>query len=110
MTRAPLTLSEHIAALPGKIFRRDALMLLLTLAIGGGAAGYAQSKVDEKLHASVDGGIAPLERRMSEVESRAKQQASDIHELQVDIRALYKAVMTGVPQARLEQSPRDGGP
>ena len=51
--------------------------------------------------------LAPMNTRIEIVEAETKSTKADVHEVQADIRALYKAVMTGVPQPRLES---DAGP
>jgi hypothetical protein len=51
--------------------------------------------------------LAPMSERLQIVEAENKAVKADVHEVQADIRALYKAVMTGAPQPRLES---DAGP
>lgn len=59
------------------------------------------------LRATVDADHAVLQV----VVKQQAQQSDDTHELQKDVRALYKAVLTGQPQERLERppTPKDGG-
>lgn len=57
-------MTDLVAALPGRIFRRDALLILVVLGSGGAAAVWAQSKADARIHTVVDAGLSPLERRV----------------------------------------------
>jgi len=104
------SLQELIIALPGKIFTREAVLWFLALVAGAAGMAWGQSQLDTATTAKLDAGIGPLERRMVVVEQRQLNQGTDIHELQLDVRALYKAVMTGQAQPRLEAPAKDGGP
>lgn len=79
----------------------------LIAALGAIFGGYLHILNEAK--AQSDAGIAlnvpPLEKRLVVVEQSTKQLKEDVHETQVDIRALYKAVMTGQKQDRLEVPP-----
>lgn len=71
---------------------------------GAGWAAYAQ--VDNRVQEKGAALVQPLEARLKIVEGETASVKNDVHEVQADIRALYKAVMTGNPQPRLEG---DGG-
>jgi hypothetical protein len=89
-----------------------------------GCVAYAYDKLEKKAH---DAGteaakleVADLSKVVSEDHATLKvvvrqqaQQSEDLHEIQQDIRALYKASMTGRPQERLEKPApehnKDGG-
>lgn len=101
------------------IFKREAALWLSVLVSVVGVTVYAQSKAAERIDEHVDAGIAPTVRHVDELQTRFERHEAEseaVHremreqltEVQGDIRALYKAVMTGHPQERLEQ-PRDGG-
>ena len=53
--------------------------------------------------------VSVIAARVTNLEQGRTQTQTDVHEVQMDIRALYRAVMTGASQPRLE-APRDGGP
>lgn len=53
---------------------------------------------------------AHLEQHVADEGQSRRQLRADIHETQADIRALYKTVVTGRPQERLEQMPDGGRP
>jgi len=113
------TLPTVLWQLAGLVFKREALLVVTTGAVlvasGASFAVWAQSKLD--------GGIAPVreelrqhvleeERRHAAEEQQYRQVKEDLHEVQMDIRALYRAVQTGQPQPRLERplpQPIDGG-
>lgn len=114
----PPTLPAVLWQLAGLIFKREAMLVVATAAVlvGGGASFtvWAQGKLD--------GGVAPVREelrqhvreenaRHDQEEQRYTQVKDDLHEVQMDIRALYRAVQTGMPQPRLEKPPPsvDGG-
>lgn len=82
-----------------------------------GWLGY--STVVHAAESSVDAELVPLKeevvvikaqlnRHLDEEAAHHRQQEDQVKEMQADIRALYKAVMTGTRQDRLEK-PADGG-
>ena len=80
-----------------------ALAALLSVFFGGYFA------LITKVEAATDAGIAQLAPRVSELENRAKRNeeaerrlAADLHEVQLDVRELYKVIQTGARSARLE--------
>lgn len=84
---------------------------------GAGWAAYAQTA--SVAQAKADEVARPLERRQADLEQqlerhmkdagdRDRRVQADLHELQLDVRALYRAIQTGAPQPRLE-APVDGG-
>lgn len=71
-----------------------------------------------RVEAATDAGIAQLAPRVTELENRAmrneeaeRRLASDLHEVQLDVRELYKVIQTGARSPRLEAplGPSDGG-
>lgn len=82
--KKPPTVTELIAALPGKIFRRDALLLVVVAGLGAAGAVYGQGKLDDiktGVARQVDAGVAPLETKLdehikTEAEARARLERS----------------------------------
>lgn len=75
----------------------------------------AYTTVMNNARAEVDGGVRPLVTRVEAVEVRQRSTDDEVRavkaevnslrvETQADLRALYKAVMTGRPQPRLEDA------
>lgn len=106
----PPTLPSVLWQLATLIFKREAALffLLAVVLVAGGASFtvWAQNQLDA--------GVAPVreelhmhmkaeEQRHAVEEQRYRQVKEDLHEVQMDIRALYRAVQTGRPQARLEE-------
>lgn len=87
------------------------LTIAMVVVAVGTAFGAYRVVLGEAL-AQTDAGMAPIKQRVDTLEQQQKELRSDVHEVQTDIRALYKAVMTGRPQERLERPPpsKDGGP
>lgn len=68
--------------------------------------------IDNRVQAQTDAGVKVHEERITTLEHQQTQLQGDVHEVQTDIRSLYKAVMTGRPQERLEKPApehKDGG-
>lgn len=82
---------------------QDAAVALAIL--GGFLGGYVHLLSEAKAQ------TVPLEKRVDTVEVEQKRVRDDVHELQLDVRELYKTVTTGQRSARLEQPPPspDGG-
>lgn len=99
----PKSWSKQLAELPGRIFRSEAKLIIAAALAGMAAFAYGQSRFESKTAEQIDAGIEPVEKRLTIVEQQQKEQRADIHEVQADIRALYKAVMTGREQPRLER-------
>jgi len=66
--------------------------------------------------AEADAGMRPMQAqidamaaRVSNVEQGQTLVRADVHELALDVRAQYRAQMTGERQERLEKPPRDAG-
>lgn len=96
-----------------RIFRRDAALWISTIVAVFGAAVWAQAALDSRVDAGLEPLVSKVDRVNDEVRRHEEESAaihaatrSDMRELQADVRALYKAVMTGQPQPRLEA---DGG-
>lgn len=96
-------------------FRINEIFTFLVAAMTAvGAVFGAYKLLLSEARAEADAGIAPVERRVQVLEQEAKQQREDTHEVQMDIRSLYRAVTTGKKQERLEKpppppAPKDGG-
>lgn len=86
-------------------------LLIAALAIGGATLG-AWKAVAGEARSQADAGVLPVRLEVEDLSRRVKRVEDQTAAVQDDIRALYKAVMTGERQARLEQpAPRvDGGP
>lgn len=104
-----------------RIFGREKVLAVALVIFGGAGSLGGWAALAQSTQGQVDAGVAPVVERIAAVERRTealeqalRNQTADVHETQVDIRALYKAVMTGAPQARLERAPvpvvQDGGP
>lgn len=89
----------------------DVKLVAVAITVAVGTAFGAYRVVLGEAKAQTDAGVQVLERRLTTVEQRQQQQAADIHEVQVDIRALYRTITTGERSARLERPPAavDGG-
>lgn len=79
--------------------------IAVLLAVASGLIGGYVHIVSEA-KAQTEAGMKPVEVRLATVEQEQRQVKNDLHEVQTDIRALYKAMMTGQRQERLEG---DGG-
>lgn len=86
--------------------------VLALVIIGGGSVVGAWRAVAGEARQQADAGVQPIKLEVDDLSRRVKRVEDQTVEVQADIRALYKAVMTGAPQPRLEQpAPRvDGGP
>lgn len=87
-------------------------VVVAMIAIGGATFG-AWRAVAGEARAQADAGVQPIKLEVDDLSRRVKRIEDQTVEVQADIRALYKAVMTGRPQERLEHPapPRvDGGP
>lgn len=92
-------------------FRRQlgGSLVVAVLAIGGATLG-AWRAVASEARTQADAGVAPVVLKVADIERRVENVERQVPEIQADIRALYKAVMTGARQERLEQPARvDGG-
>jgi len=99
-------LHEHEKAEKANV--TEAILKHAAIAIGSvviavfGAGWTALGQVDTRVKERTENAVAPIEARLKIVEGEQAAVKSDVHEVQADIRALYKAVMTGNPQPRLE--------
>ncbi len=83
---------------------------MVVVAIGTVFAAYRV--VLSEARAQSDAGVSVIERRVTNVEQKQAQQSADLHEVQVDIRELYRSMQTGRPSPRLEAPlppAKDGG-
>lgn len=97
----------------GKELRRqfkwqDVAVVLAILA--GFLGGYRTLLTEAR--AESDAGVKSLESRVNAVETEQKNVRSDLHEVQLDIRELYRSQHEGRRSERLERPlpPPDGGP
>jgi hypothetical protein len=69
--------------------------------------------VDNRVRAETDAGVAAHESRIKALEQQVPQLRDEVYQGRLDTQALYKAVMDGKRQQRLEQPPappaKDGG-
>jgi hypothetical protein len=96
-----------------KAFRINEVFTFLVAALTAIAAVFGAYKLLlNEAAAAGERASGPLIKRVETLEQNDKQRSEDIHEVQTDIRALYKAVMTKQPQERLEKPApaKDGGP
>ena len=106
MTITKQDLHEHEKAEKAgmaEVFLKHAVVAIGSVVIavfGAGWAAYAQ--VDNRVQEKGNALVQPIEARLKIVEGEQAAVKNDVHEVQADIRALYKAVMTGNPQPRLE--------
>lgn len=82
-------LPELVAALPGRIFRRDALGLVIALCLGAAAYRYLQTEVTKCVEKGVDDGVKPINERIRYLagiaeEEKVKLQAATF-QLQADV-------------------------
>lgn len=86
--------------------------VLALVIIGGGSVVGAWRAVAGEARQQADAGVLPVSLKVEDLSRRVESVERQVPEIQADIRALYKAVMTGDRQPRLEQpAPRvDGGP
>ena len=117
------TLPGVLMMLAGLIFKREALLIVASLAVLIIATGATIIYAQERLDGGAAGAVAPVKAqseataaalgRHLEDDARDKRETKQVlGELGADIRALYRAQQTGQPQARLERPPQmpDGGP
>lgn len=78
--------------------------------LGGFLGGYVHLVGEAR--AQADAGISPVKSRVDQLEAEQKQVRADVHEVQLDVRELYRVITTGRRSERLESPtpPRDGGP
>lgn len=111
------SIPEMFAVTVKRALGREALMLGAFAATIAGVVLYGQHALAQVVRSEVDGGITQTAQQvhvLSERLERHEHESADVHlaikadmlEVQRDIRALYKAVMTGQRQERLEP---DGG-
>lgn len=115
------TLPSVLMLLASLVFKREAVLVVASsvVLLGAGAGGvvWAQSKLD----GGVEAKLAPLQEALDSDKRKLEEHLVDdaqsrrevtrrLDETSADIRALYRAVMTGAPQPRLEAPPKDGGP
>ena len=105
---SPATLGDTLRNLKWK-----EVTLLFTLA-GGAITGY--NVFVGKASAAADAGIKPvvedvaaLKVRLATQEQETRNLRADVHEVQMDIRGLYKYMTTSERQPRLEKPPVDAG-
>lgn len=119
----PTTLPGVLLLLASIVFRREALLVVTSsiVLLGAGAGGvvWAQGKLDggvaEKvapLRDDIDTERKRLAEHLADDAQQRREVTRRLDETSADIRALYKAVMTGRPQERLEHpapDTKDGG-
>jgi hypothetical protein len=90
---------------------QGAKLTIATAVVAVSTAFGAYMFIMNQALAQTDAGVGPVVKRVETLEQQQKELRGDVHEVQMDVRALYKAVMTGRPQERLEQPPavKDGG-
>lgn len=86
-------------------------LFIAALAVGGATLG-AWKAVAHEARSQADAGVLPVTLKVDDLGRRVERVERQVPEIQDDIRALYKAVMTGARQERLERPAAivDGGP
>lgn len=92
-------------------------IVALTTLLGVFSGGYFH--IISEARAQTDAGLSQLAPRIVELENRARRNeeyaaglSRDVHEVQLDMRELYRVIQTGARSARLEAPPTtstDGG-
>lgn len=101
---APVTKQE----LKKQLRWQDAAVALAIL--GGFLGGYVHLVGEAR--AQADAGVMPLKARVDAIEAEQARVRADVHEVQLDVRELYRALRDGRRSQRLETPPApvDGGP
>lgn len=118
--REVANIHEMTTSLLQRILGREGLMLLVFTGVVSFGTFYAVRAFGQTLDDRVDAGTGMLAERHQDLEARFTEHVKDsgqahlqlkqdLHEVQMDIRALYRAVQTGARQERLERPPPDGG-
>ncbi len=77
------SLQDLVLELPGRIFRREALAIILLLVVGGVGSLWAQTRVDARLEAKVDAGVAPVAHDLAEhIEATAQVHQAQSHAIE----------------------------
>lgn len=102
------SLHDELRRWLGKQFGGSLIAAMLA-ALAVGFTAYRAVAAEAK--DAADAGVHPVRVEVDDLSRRVKRVEDQTSEVQADIRALYKAVMTGVPQPRLEAPPAkpDGG-
>lgn len=82
---------------------QGAKLTIMTSVVAVGTAFGAYRVVLSEAAAQTDAGVRVHEQRIVTLEQQQQQTRTDLHEVQTDIRSLYKAVLTGQRQERLEK-------
>lgn len=102
----PVTKDELKASLNLNDFK----LVCVAVVVAVGTAFGAYRVVLNDARAQTDAGVGEVTRRIVAVEQEQGRLKADIHEVQKDIRALYRTITTGQRSERLESPPqRDGG-
>jgi hypothetical protein len=110
------TVQEMFATLLKRVIGREALMLGAFAIVIAGVVLYGQHAFGQTIKSSVDEGVLQVKDDAERTKARLDQHLREdaefrlqilrrLDEQQADTRSLYKAVMTGRRQSRLEQSP-----
>jgi len=85
--------------------------IIALVIVGGGAVLGAWKAVAQEARNQADAGVVPVTLKVDDLGRRVERVEMQVPEIQADIRALYRAVMTGQAQPRLEVPalPQDGG-
>ena len=117
------TLPSVLMALANLVFKRDAILWFAAVVVLLGAGGFGVVWAQDKLDGGTAKAVQPVADALRVETERLDQHLKDdaaskrevtqrLDESSADIRALYKAVMTGERQYRLERPLPlpDGGP
>lgn len=101
------TVEALVKALPGRIFRRDALAVGVTLLVGTGGYAYAQKLAQDRIESAAEKKVAPIKKTVEELQLevrdlKAQVQANEARAAErFDV--LYRTMLTGRRDSRAEE-------
>lgn len=109
-----LSMKGLVSELLRRLLGREVLMLLAVCIFVAGVTLYGTRALGQTVDDRVDAGLRHTERQVGELQiqfdthvkdaaEEKRQLKADLHEVQMDIRALYRAMQTGERQPRLER-------
>lgn len=101
------TVEALVKALPGRIFRRDALAVGVTLLVGAGGYAYAQKLAQDRIESAAERKVAPIKKTVEDLQLevrdlKAQVQANEARAAErFDV--LYRTMLTGRRDSRAEE-------
>lgn len=118
--KSPPSLTGLVVALPGRIFRRDALLLVAAMVAGAAGLAVAQSKAKDEISHVAEAKVAPVKAQVEQlavsVDDLRKQLAAKEARDAERWDAMYRAIVFGQRTARAPELAQptptqpDGGP